>query len=81
MDYFLQSIFNCCLLNIKDIFENGTVMNGKLIETPKSFRVACTVLSQVVAAVASAQYGFIKENACRTKTMLTRNGVMPNGIG
>ena len=32
-DYFLQSIFNCCLINIKDMFENGTVMNGKLIES------------------------------------------------
>ena len=36
-DYFLQPIFNCCLINIKDMFENGTVMNGKLIESPKTF--------------------------------------------
>lgn len=56
-DYFLQPIFNCCLVNIKDIFENGTVMNGKLIESPKSFQVACTVMTQVIASVASAQYG------------------------
>ena len=41
-DYFLQPIFNCCLVNIKDMLENGTVMNGKLIESPKSFQVACT---------------------------------------
>ena len=57
MDYFLQPIFNCCLVNMKDIFTSGTVMNGKLIETPKSFRVACTVMTQVIAAVASSQYG------------------------
>ena len=57
MDYFLQPIFNCCLVNMKDIFTNGTVMNGKLIETPKSFRVACTIMTQVIAAVASSQYG------------------------
>lgn len=57
MDYFVQSIFNCCLINIKDMFENGTVMNGKLIETPKSFQVACTVMTQIISAVASSQYG------------------------
>ena len=56
-DYFLQPIFNCCLINIKDMLENGTVMNGKLIETPKSFQVACTVTTQIIAAVASNQYG------------------------
>ncbi len=56
-DYFLQSIFNCCLINIKDMLENGTVMNAKLIETPKSFQVACTVMTQIISAVASSQYG------------------------
>ena len=56
-DYFLQPIFNCCLINIKDMLDNGTVMNGKLIETPKSFQVACTVTTQIIAAVASGQYG------------------------
>ena len=57
MDYFLQPIFNCCLINIGDMLDNGTVMNGKLIETPKSFQVACTVMTQIIAAVASNQYG------------------------
>jgi ribonucleoside-triphosphate reductase len=57
MDYFVQTIFNCCLINISDMFENGTVMNGKLIETPKSFQVACTVMTQIISAVASSQYG------------------------
>lgn len=57
MDYFLQSIFNCCLINIGDMLENGTVMNSKLIESPKSFQVACTVMTQIISAVASSQYG------------------------
>lgn len=57
MDYFLQSIFNCCLINIGDMLEHGTVMNGKLIESPKSFQVACTVMTQIISAVASSQYG------------------------
>ena len=57
MDYYLQSIFNCCLINIGDMLKNGTVMNGKLIESPKSFQVACTVMTQIISAVASSQYG------------------------
>ena len=57
MDYFIQPIFNCCLINIKDMLDNGTVMNGKMIESPKSFQVACTVMTQIIAAVASNQYG------------------------
>ncbi len=56
-DYFVQPIFNCCLINIKDMLDNGTVMNGKLIESPKSFQVACTITTQIIAAVASNQYG------------------------
>ena len=56
-DYFVQPIFNCCLINIQDMFDNGTVMNGKLIESPKSFQVACTVMTQIISAVASSQYG------------------------
>lgn len=56
-DYFLQPIFNCCLINIGDMLDNGTVMNGKLIESPKSFQVACTVMTQIISAVASSQYG------------------------
>ena len=56
-DYFLQPIFNCCLINIGDMLDNGTVMNGKLIESPKSFQVACTVMTQIISSVASSQYG------------------------
>ena len=57
MDYFLQPIFNCCLINIGDMLDHGTVMNGKMIESPKSFQVACTITTQIIAAVASSQYG------------------------
>ncbi len=56
-DYFLQPIFNCCLINIKDMLEKGTVMNGKMIESPRSFQTACTVTTQIIASVASSQYG------------------------
>ena len=56
-DYLIQPIFNCCLINIGDMLDNGTVMNGKLIESPKSFQVACTVTTQIIACVASNQYG------------------------
>lgn len=56
-DYFIQPIFNCCLINIGDMLENGTMINGKLIETPKSFQVACNVMTQIIANVASNQYG------------------------
>ena len=56
-DYFIQPIFNCCLINIQDMLDNGTSINGKLIESPKSFQVACTVTTQIIAAVASNQYG------------------------
>jgi len=48
---------NCCLISIGDMLDNGTMINGVLIETPKSFRVACTVMTQIIASVASNQYG------------------------
>lgn len=56
-DYFVQPIFNCCLINIGDMLDNGTMMNGKMIESPKSFHVACNVMTQIIANVASNQYG------------------------
>lgn len=56
-DYFLQSIFNCCLISIGDMLDNGTMINGVLIESPKSFKVACNVMTQIIASVASNQYG------------------------
>lgn len=57
MEYFLQPIFNCCLINIGDMLDNGTVINRKLIESPKSFQIACIVMTQIIATVASSQYG------------------------
>lgn len=57
MDYLMQPIHNCCLINLDDMLNNGTVINGKLVETPKSFATACTVVTQIVAQVASNQYG------------------------
>lgn len=57
-DYRLQKgITNCCVWNLKDILENGTVMNGKLIEKPHTLLKACNIATQVFAAVGSSQYG------------------------
>ena len=57
MDYFMQPMFNCCLVNIGDMLDNGTVINKRMIESPKRFQVACTVMTQIIAQVASNQYG------------------------
>ena len=57
LDYYLQPMHNCCLINLKDMFENGTVVNDVLIERPHGIRVACNVATQIVACVASAQFG------------------------
>lgn len=57
MDYIIQPMFNCCLVNLEDMLTNGTVINGKKIDSPKSFQVACTVTTQIIAQVASGQYG------------------------
>ena len=58
MDYFVQKgMFNCCLINIGDMLDNGTCINGKMIESPKSFQTACTIMTQIIASVASNQYG------------------------
>lgn len=56
-DYFAQKMYNCCLVNLKDMFENETVISGTKIETPKSFYTGCNVATQIVAQVASNQYG------------------------
>lgn len=57
MDYTISAMFNCCLVDLEDMFKNGTVINDKLVETPKSFTTACTVATQIMAQVASNQYG------------------------
>ena len=72
-DYFVQPIFNCCLINIQDMLDNGTVMNGKLIESPKSFQVACTVMTQIISAVASSQYGGQSVDLCHLGKYLRKS--------
>ena len=57
LDYALQKIHNCDLINIKDMLDNGTVINKRMIESPKSFQVACTVMTQIIAQVSSSQFG------------------------
>lgn len=57
MDYAIQKIHNCDLVNIKDMLDNGTVINKRMIESPKSFQVACTVVTQIIAQVSSSQFG------------------------
>ena len=57
MDYFAQRIHNCDLVNLEDMLQNGTVISGTMIEKPHSFSTACNVGTQIVAQVASSQYG------------------------
>ena len=57
MDYAMQPIHNCMLINLEDMLENGTVINNKLIESPNSFVTACTIVTQIIAQIASGQYG------------------------
>ena len=56
-DYYLQFMYNCCLINIEDMLQNGTVISETMIETPHSFSTACTIVTQIIAQVASNQYG------------------------
>lgn len=57
LGHYLNKSFNCCLVNLEDMLQNGTVINGKMVERPHSFRVACTVATQIIAQVASGQFG------------------------
>ena len=56
-DYAIQKSYNCCLVNLEDMLQNGTVISGTLIEKPHSFSTACNVATQIMAQVASQQYG------------------------
>lgn len=56
-DYFIQYMHNCDLINLEDMLQNGTVISETLIEKPHSFSTACTVTTQIIAQVASSQYG------------------------
>ena len=57
MDYFAQHMHNCDLVNLEDMLQNGTVISGTMIERPKSFSTACNIATQIIAQVASNQYG------------------------
>ena len=57
LGHYLNPSFNCCLVNLADMLENGTVVNGKLITKPHSLRTACTIATQIIARVASGQFG------------------------
>ena len=57
LDYFLERIYNCCLVNMEDMLQNGTVISETGIDRPKSFSTACNIATQVIAQVASSQYG------------------------
>jgi ribonucleoside-triphosphate reductase len=57
LDYFIQHTHNCCLVNLKDMLQNGTVINRKLIEKPHTLRTACTIATQIVQQIANGQYG------------------------
>lgn len=56
-DYFIQNTTNCCLVNLEDMLQNGTVINKKMIEKPHRFLTASTIATQIITAVASSQYG------------------------
>lgn len=56
-DYYVQRMHNCCLVNLEDMLQNGTVINGTLVEKPHSFATACNVATQIMAQIASCQYG------------------------
>lgn len=57
MDYFAQHMHNCCLVNLEDMLNNGTVISGTMIEKPHTFSTACNIATQIIAQVASSQYG------------------------
>ena len=57
MDYFAQHMHNCDLVNLEDMLQNGTVISGTMIEKPHSFSTACNIATQIIAQVASSQYG------------------------
>lgn len=57
MDYFLQPIYNCCLINLDDMLQNGTIISKTKIDKPHRFSTACNIATQIIAQVASSQYG------------------------
>jgi len=85
-DYFAQHIHNCDLVNLDDMLQNGTVINGVMIEKPHRFITACTIATQIITAVASSQYGgvsislthlapFIRDSYNRYLNIHTKRGL------
>ena len=73
MDYFIHPVFNSSLIDIEDMLDNGTVINGETIESPKSFRVASIVLCQIIADCCSNQYGGLSLNISALGKYLKRS--------
>ena len=57
MEYFIEPIFNCSVINMEDMLDNGTVINGLAIDSPDSFEITCKILMEIIAQVSSSQYG------------------------
>lgn len=87
MDYMAQTIFNCCLINLDDMLQNGTMINKTKIDKPHSFSTACTIATQIMAVVASGQYGgqsvsiahlapFVEESRKRIKIEVEKEAVI-----
>lgn len=57
MDYVSMRMYNCCLINLEDMLQNGTVISNVRIDKPHKFSTACNIASQVIAQVASSQFG------------------------
>ena len=57
MDYFMHRIHNCCVVNLQDMLDNGTVLNKRMLDPPKNFLSACSIATQIVSATFTAQYG------------------------
>ena len=75
-DYFAQHMHNCDLVNLEDMLQNGTVISGTMIERPHSFSTACNIATQIIAQVASCQYG-VQTIQYQVVTLMTTNGQAP----
>ena len=73
LDYFIQPMFNCCLINMEDMLSNGTVINDRQIKSPNSFQTACNVATQIVAQVSSSQYGGQSFNVSSLSSFLAKS--------
>jgi ribonucleoside-triphosphate reductase len=84
MDYYAQHMHNCDLVNLEDMLQNGTVISETMIEKPKSFSTACNIATQIIAQVASNQYGgqtftlahlspFVNESRIRLREQVAQN--------